>query len=173
MSKNASYRQAKSPPGCGLPRYTEKSTEKSTEKWTSQVLPTSQKLTGRKPTETRTEKSSEKSTGKVRQVDHYSTEAAYRDRNQKSTVKSTKKSTTILLKPPIKSNYEVDRMVSEADFQRRLPHHAASISQCHYRLQDILYRACGNAAQSSDNASALELGKYNHFRETYVLDSDE
>jgi len=82
-------------------------------------------------------------------------------------------STTILLKPPIKSNDEVDRMVSEADFQRRLPRHAASTSQCHYRLQDILNRACGSTAQSSDNASVLELGKYNHLRETYVLDIDE
>jgi len=39
----------------------------------------------------------------------------------------------------------------------------------HYRLQDILYRACGSTAQSSDSARASELGKYNHFRETYVL----
>jgi hypothetical protein len=38
-----------------------------------------------------------------------------------------------------------------------------------YRLQDILYRACGSTAQSSDSASVLELGKYNHFGETYVL----
>jgi len=42
-----------------------------------------------------------------------------------------------------------------------------------YRLQDILYRACGNTAQSSRSASALELGKYNHFRKAYVLDVDE
>jgi len=42
-----------------------------------------------------------------------------------------------------------------------------------YRLQDIHYRACGSTAQSSDSASALELGKYNHIRETYVLDIDE
>jgi len=38
-----------------------------------------------------------------------------------------------------------------------------------YRLQDILYRTCGSTAQSSDTASALDLGKYNHLRETYVL----
>ena len=44
-------------------------------------------------TETRTEKSTEKSTGK------------------------STKSTKILLKPPIKNNYEVDRMVTEADFE--------------------------------------------------------
>jgi len=37
-----------------------------------------------------------------------------------------------------------------------------------YRLHDILSRACGSTAQSSESASALELGKYNHFRETYV-----
>jgi len=42
-----------------------------------------------------------------------------------------------------------------------------------YRPQDILYRACGSTAQSSDSASALELGKYNHLREAYVLDIDE
>jgi len=38
-------------------------------------------------------------------------------RTEKSTEKSTK-STKILLKPPIKSNYEVDRMVTKADFER-------------------------------------------------------
>jgi hypothetical protein len=35
-----------------------------------------------------------------------------------------------------------------------------------YRLQDILYRACGGTAQSSYCASALQHGKYNHLRET-------
>jgi len=74
VSKNASYRQAKCPPGCNLLRRTEKSTEKSIEK----------------------------STGKAYQVDQDSTEAAYRKRNQKSTVKSTK-SIKILLKPPLES----------------------------------------------------------------------
>jgi len=74
VSKNASYRQAKCPPGCNLLRRTEKSNEKSTEK----------------------------STGKVCQVDQDSTEASYRKRNQKSTVKSTK-SIKILLKPPFES----------------------------------------------------------------------
>jgi len=38
-----------------------------------------------------------------------------------------------------------------------------------YRLQDILYSVCRSTAQSSDSASALELGKCNHFTETYVL----
>ena len=42
-----------------------------------------------------------------------------------------------------------------------------------YRLQDILYRECGSTAQSSDSANALELSKYNHVREAYVLDIDE
>jgi len=69
-----SYRQAKSPPGCNLLRRTEQSTEKSTEK----------------------------STGKVYHVDQDSSEAAYRKRNQKSTVKSTKP-VRILLKPPFES----------------------------------------------------------------------
>ena len=53
-------------------------------------------------TEKSNEKSTEKSTGKVYQVDQDSTEAAYRKRNQKSTVKSTK-STKILLKPPFET----------------------------------------------------------------------
>ena len=42
---------------------------------------------------------------------------------------------------------EVYRMVTEADFERRLPSQAASTSQCHYRLQDILYRACRSTAR--------------------------
>jgi hypothetical protein len=42
-----------------------------------------------------------------------------------------------------------------------------------YRLQDIFSRACRSTTQSSDNASALELGKYNHLRETYVLGVNE
>ena len=42
-----------------------------------------------------------------------------------------------------------------------------------YWLQDILYRACGSTAQSSDSASALELGKYNHLGKAYVLDVNE
>jgi len=62
MSKNASYRQAKSPPGGSLPRHTENSTEKSTEKSTSPVLPTSSKPTGKQSTETRADKSTKKST---------------------------------------------------------------------------------------------------------------
>ena len=69
----------------------------------------------------------------VYQVDQAATEAAYQART-----------------------YEVDRMVTEADFERRLP------STDDYRLQEILYRACGSTAQSSDSASALEHGKYNH-----------
>ena len=41
-----------------------------------------------------------------------------------------------------------------------------------YWLQDILYSPCGSTAQSEDGASALELVKYNHFREAYMLDID-
>jgi len=58
-------------------------------------------------------------------------------------------------------------MVTEADFHRRSP------STTDYRLQDILHRACRSTAQSSDSASVLELGKYNHRRGTYMLDVDE
>jgi hypothetical protein len=38
-----------------------------------------------------------------------------------------------------------------------------------YWLQDLFSVACGSTAESSDRASSLELGKYNHFTETYVL----
>jgi len=70
-------------------------------------------------------------------------------------------------------------MVTEADFKQSLPKEDKSLSPCRiyeslpnpddHRLQDILYRACGCTAQSSDSASALELGKHNHLRETYML----
>jgi len=40
-------------------------------------------------------------------------------------------------------------------------------------LQDILYRGCGSTAQSSESASVLELGMYNHPREAYVLHINE
>ena len=42
-----------------------------------------------------------------------------------------------------------------------------------YRLQDILCRACGNTAQSSDSASALKHDKIKLFREAYMLDINE
>ena len=61
-----------------------------------------------KSTEKLTEMSTEKSTSKVYQVDQDSAQAAFRERN-----------------------HEVDRMVTEADFQRRLPSQLASGSQCH------------------------------------------
>jgi hypothetical protein len=54
-------------------------------------------------------------------------------------------------------------MLTEADFRGWL------LSTNDYRLQDILCRACGCTAQNSDSASAHQLGKYNHCRETYVL----
>ena len=122
-----------------------KSTEKSTEKSTSQVLPTSQKPTGRQSTHTRTEKSTEKSTGK------------------------SAKSTKILLKPPIESA----TMKSTRWSPKRTSNDQSMPSTDDHRLQNIFSRACGSTAQSSDSASALEFGKYNHFRETYVLDIDE
>jgi hypothetical protein len=111
VSTNGSCRHVKSPPGGSILRYPERLTEMSTEMLTSQVLPTSQQPTGILSTETSTQKSTEKSP-------------------EKSRGQSTK-STKILLKPPIKSNHEVDRMVTEADFQSRLPSQAASGSQCH------------------------------------------
>jgi len=88
-------------------------------------------------TETRTEKS----TSNVYQVDQDSIEAAFRERI-----------------------YEVDRMVTEADFQRQLPSQTASTSECRVLMTTgcNILRACGSTAERSDSASALELGKYNH-----------
>ena len=107
---------------------------------TSRVLPTSQKPTGRQSTQTRTKKSTEKSTCK------------------------SAKSTKILLKPPIESA----TMKSTGWSPMRTSNDESIPSTDDYRLRDILSRACGSTAQSSDSASALELCKYNHFRETYV-----
>ena len=109
--KNASYQQAKSPPGGSLPRHTEKSTKKSTEKSTSQVLLPSQKLTVVQSTE-----STEKSTGKV---------------------------------------YQVDQMVTEADFQSRLPSQAASGSQCHLPMTtawEIFHKALHQGSRECRHA---------------------
>ena len=41
-----------------------------------------------------------------------------------------------------------------------------------YWEQDILYSDCGSTSQSTDSASALGLGKYNHLRDAYMLDID-
>jgi hypothetical protein len=80
-------------------------------------------------TETRTEKSTEKSTGKVYQVNQDSTEAANRKRNN-----------------------EVDRMDTEADFQRRLPSQAAPTSQCHSGLREIFYEALHEGSRERRHA---------------------
>ena len=93
-------------------------------------------------------------------------------RTEKSTEKSTSKSTKstkILLKPPIESA----TMKSTRWSPKRTSNDESMPSTDDHRLQDIFSRACGSAAQSSDSASALELGKYNHFREAYVLDIHE
>jgi len=42
-----------------------------------------------------------------------------------------------------------------------------------YELQHILHRACESTCQSSERASRIELGKYNHYGEISVLDIDE
>ena len=81
------YRQAKTPPGGGLPRHTPTS------------LP-------RSPTDK----------SKVRR------EACLPSRPR------------FYWSPYRECNHEVDRMVTEVDFQRRLPCHAASMSQCHFRM---------------------------------------
>jgi hypothetical protein len=169
-------------------RGTARLNEKSTKKSTSQGLPTSRKPTGKQSTETlrsrkkslprsrpvksyrqakrlpgcnllrrtqrSTEKSPEKLIGIVYQVDKHSIEACFGDRN-----------------------YEVDWMFTEADFAKTITASRSIYESMpvanDYRLQDILYRACGSTAQSSDSTSALELGKNNNLREPYRVDIDE
>jgi len=114
------------------------STKKSTEKSTSQVLLTSQEPTGMQSTAARTETSTEKSI-------------------EKSNIKSTN-STKILLRPPIKSNYEVDRKVTETDLQSRLPSQAASGSQCHLPM------TTGCKRYSTEHAKAPHEGSREHRR---------
>jgi len=75
-------------------------------------------------TEKSTGKSTEKLTSQILSTSQKPT-------GMQSTMQSTKKSTKSLLKLPVKSNYEVDRMVTDADFQRHLPRHPASTSQCY------------------------------------------
>jgi len=106
-------------------------------------------------TETRTEKwteeSTEKSTGKVYQVNEDSIEASFQE-----------------------PNHEVDWMVTEADFEWRLPSQAVSISQCHNRLQDILYRACWSTARRLGRVQVhFNLVSITTVREAYVSDVDE
>jgi len=48
-------------------------------------------------------------------------------------------------------------------------HFPTTLSTDDYWSQDILHRTWWSSAQSSDSTSVLELGKYNHIRETYVL----
>jgi hypothetical protein len=42
-----------------------------------------------------------------------------------------------------------------------------------YQLQDVLYKAYGSTAQSSDCAFALEISKYNNLREAHLIDINE
>lgn len=75
-------------------------------------------------TENLKEQCSERSTCQMLPTSHKPT-------GMQSTLKSTKQSTKIPLKLPIEKNYEVDRMVTDKDFQSQLPRHAAPTSQCH------------------------------------------
>ena len=121
------------------------------------ILPTSQKPTCRPPPETRTDKSNKKSYRQVKSMPR-----------GKSTM-----STKILLKPPVESTtmkltgWSLMR-TSNDDWPSQAVSESMTLTD-DYWLQDIFYRACGSYAQSSDSASTLEVGKYNHFRETYVL----
>jgi len=98
----------------------------------SQDLPTSQKPTWRRLTETRTDKSTKKSTDKSAETrTDKSTEKSYRQVKSTPRGKSTK-STKFLLKPPIesatmKSTGWSPKRTSNDDW----PSQAVSTSQCH------------------------------------------
>jgi hypothetical protein len=87
----------------------------------SKMCPTYRQLhkpTGRKSTETRTKKPTENSTSQGLLTSQNSTGMQSTEtRTEKSTDKSTQKSSKSILKPPIMSYYEVDQMVTEADFE--------------------------------------------------------
>ena len=158
-------------------RDTEKSTEKSIEKSTSQVIPTSQKPTGMQSTEThwavdrevyrevdrqslpcrprffwsRLSKAQPEVDHKVHQAGQDSIEASFRERN-----------------------YEVDRMVTKADFQRWLPRHAASMSQCHLLMNTgckIYATEHTEAVHRAQTAQAcLNLVSITIFRKAHLFD---
>jgi hypothetical protein len=81
------------------------------------------------------------------------------------------KSTKILLKPPIESNHEVDQMITEADFQRRLP------SQCHFPMTTGCKIYSPEHAQALHRAQTalawLNLVSKIIFREAHLLDVNE
>jgi len=80
-------------------------------------------------------------------------------------------STKILPKPPIESNHEVDQMVTEADFERRLP------SQCHLPMTTgckIYSPEHAEALHRAQTALArLNLVSITIFREAHLLDVNE
>jgi len=63
----------------------------------------------------------------------------------------------------------VNRPVTEEDFVRWLLSQVAPMSQYHYWLRDILFRACWSPARSSDSTRVLECGNYNDFRESALV----
>jgi len=79
-----------------------------------EVQPTGQKPTWKQSAKTHTDKSTKKSHWQVKSIPR-----------GKSTL-----STQILLKPPIRSNHEVDQLVTKADCKRRWRSQAASLCQC-------------------------------------------
>jgi len=122
--------------------HTEKSTEKSTKKSTSQVLPTSQKPAGMQSTETHQEVDRDvyREVDQSRPTDKPKAhrDAIYRDTPRvrpRSLTEVDRKVYQVDQDSTVASfrehNHEVDLMVTEADFQRRLPSQPASGSQCH------------------------------------------
>ena len=134
--------------------------------------PASQKPTWRQSTETRTDKATKKSNRQVKSPPRSSL-LQHTDKSTKKSTGKSMKSTKILLKLPVESTtMKWTRWSPKRTSNDDWPSQAVSESMTltdNYWLQDIFYRACGSYTQSSDSASALELGKYNHFRVTYVL----
>jgi len=121
-----------------------------------EVQPTSQKPTWKQSAETRTNKSTMKS---IRQVKKYAERQVYHV-DQDSTEAACRK-----------RNHEVNQMVTEADFQRRL------LSQC------LLWMTTGCKIYSPEHAEALHIAQttlarlnlvsITIFREAHLLDVNE
>jgi len=100
-------------------------------------------------------------------------EAVYRDTHRQVYQEINREvyleSTKILLKLPIESA----PMKSTGWSPKWTSHEESMPSTDDYWLPDIFYRACGSTARRLKRAQQIELGEYNHFRETYMLDIDE
>jgi len=103
-------------------------------------------------------------TDKSKPTESQSTET----RTEKSTKKFTKKSTKIPLKPPIESV----TMKSNGRSPKRTANNDYPVNAT-YQWQPTERYSTEHCTKARESANALELVKYNHFREAYVLDVDE